>query len=549
MNLMLLLILLIILVAGAIAVLQRAGRNLGLVVLLAVIAIVFGSLVRARRAALVEEQLRAETVAAAEAHSRWAAAHVAVPSAASPIESHASVGRVQVDNDGIQVEVSRFGPPGVRTDPSGRLIEPGPVSIAGPSATRAKFDLGLLVLAVPTVLALIFVLQRRKSADGKSSGVGLVVAGALLLLGAGAFFLNVATPTARNGVVQELPPAARETSRSDDAGAYFEQLTAPRIPLDNDPQPPATDGHPRAVAVSPEFAAEVRDILQESGLQAEITAMQSAAQDEQDSADDENGANPAPRSSARSLGNYAKDAVIIMWLGDPTPFEALRETPAPNPETLAADAQPATITIGPSEATKPPTPPVAAPAPTVQVVDNPPRPDWLESAPHVVRGAQGTVLSTDPFSTLRECRAALMEGLEAALVARTGELAETAAGSPTYVPPLAAMRVSVSDFVDSVINDEYVETVPTSVGLMKRAYMLVSIPPEVDSQLLSAWRNYGRDERIRVVSVFASAAIGLVALVFGLLKVDTWTRGYYSKRLFLGVPAAIIGLLALLALA
>ena len=35
---------------------------------------------------------------------------------------------------------------------------------------------------------------------------------------------------------------------------------------------------------------------------------------------------------------------------------------------------------------------------------------------------------------------------------------------------------------------------------------------------------------------------------YGLLKVDTWTKGYYTKRLFLGVPAAIIGFVALAAL-
>jgi hypothetical protein len=32
-----------------------------------------------------------------------------------------------------------------------------------------------------------------------------------------------------------------------------------------------------------------------------------------------------------------------------------------------------------------------------------------------------------------------------------------------------------------------------------------------------------------------------LTLVWGLLKIDTATKGYYTKRLFLGVPAAIIG--------
>jgi hypothetical protein len=49
-----------------------------------------------------------------------------------------------------------------------------------------------------------------------------------------------------------------------------------------------------------------------------------------------------------------------------------------------------------------------------------------------------------------------------------------------------------------------------------------------------------------VVGAGAGSILGLLGLIYGLLKVDTWTRGYYTKRLFLGVPAAIIGLLALL---
>ena len=46
----------------------------------------------------------------------------------------------------------------------------------------------------------------------------------------------------------------------------------------------------------------------------------------------------------------------------------------------------------------------------------------------------------------------------------------------------------------------------------------------------------------------AGGVLGLLGLCYGLLKVDTWTKGYYTKRLFLGVPAAIIGLGTLLAL-
>ena len=48
-----------------------------------------------------------------------------------------------------------------------------------------------------------------------------------------------------------------------------------------------------------------------------------------------------------------------------------------------------------------------------------------------------------------------------------------------------------------------------------------------------------------MVGMGAGSMFALLSLVFALLKVDTWTKGYYSKRLFLGVPLAIIGVLLL----
>jgi hypothetical protein len=63
------------------------------------------------------------------------------------------------------------------------------------------------------------------------------------------------------------------------------------------------------------------------------------------------------------------------------------------------------------------------------------------------------------------------------------------------------------------------------------------------------WEELRRGERFAVVGAGAGSVLGLIGVVFGLLRVDTWTKGYYTKRLFLGVPAAIIGVLALLGLA
>jgi hypothetical protein len=77
---------------------------------------------------------------------------------------------------------------------------------------------------------------------------------------------------------------------------------------------------------------------------------------------------------------------------------------------------------------------------------------------------------------------------------------------------------------------------------MKKLYTRVEFSQSVDNELRKRWDEYRREERFAIVGTGAGSVLALLGFVYGLLKVDTWTKGYYTKRLFLGVPAAIIGL-------
>jgi hypothetical protein len=104
------------------------------------------------------------------------------------------------------------------------------------------------------------------------------------------------------------------------------------------------------------------------------------------------------------------------------------------------------------------------------------------------------------------------------------------------------------DFIErEIARDEYVETVERSVGPMMKSHTLLEFTPAVDKELRQYWDAHQRKERFAVVGAGAGSVLGLLGLCYGLLKVDTWTKGYYTKRLFLGVPAAIIALGTLLA--
>ena len=90
--------------------------------------------------------------------------------------------------------------------------------------------------------------------------------------------------------------------------------------------------------------------------------------------------------------------------------------------------------------------------------------------------------------------------------------------------------------------DEYIDVVDSSVGEMRKTYSLVEFNESQDALLIDRARSYTRQEGLFDVTLIGGGLLASVATLFGLLKVDTWTRGYYTKRLFLGVPAAIIAI-------
>lgn len=91
-----------------------------------------------------------------------------------------------------------------------------------------------------------------------------------------------------------------------------------------------------------------------------------------------------------------------------------------------------------------------------------------------------------------------------------------------------------------MIKDSYVEDVEASFGLTRTLWAKLEISPQQDQFLVESWKRYARRDGIAMAMAASATVLGVLGLAFALLKVDTWTRGYYSKRLFLGVPAAII---------
>jgi hypothetical protein len=201
------------------------------------------------------------------------------------------------------------------------------------------------------------------------------------------------------------------------------------------------------------------------------------------------------------------------------------------------------------------------------------RPAWVDEPPKNIGNVRRQVIVAGDFVTLEECNREADRQLYVVTFDHLKELCGDAELDRISVPvvkledgrlqPSAAefaarqyakntlnrMGVGIDFIRREIAKKEYVETVERSVGPMKQLYVQVEFSPSIDQELRQRWEEVRRQDRFAVVGVGAGSVLGLLGLVFGLLKVDTWTKGYYTKRLFFGVPAAIIGLIALLGLA
>jgi hypothetical protein len=151
-----------------------------------------------------------------------------------------------------------------------------------------------------------------------------------------------------------------------------------------------------------------------------------------------------------------------------------------------------------------------------------------------------------PYKTVEEC----YKNLDGPLYRVTSQYMTQLLGMPYQLDEWLLPRMGIhSGYIRGEIGrDEYVRTIESSFGPMKEMYVLLEFSPTVDRELKNAWYTYRREDNMIGVAATSGAVLGFLVLVFGLLQIDTWTKGYYSKRLFLGVPLAIIGVLGLVAL-
>ena len=174
------------------------------------------------------------------------------------------------------------------------------------------------------------------------------------------------------------------------------------------------------------------------------------------------------------------------------------------------------------------------------------RPEWVVHPPKRVGNTYRRVVVSGPYSTVDECHQAIEEKLRQAVYQR---MAADGADDLAYrgFTPAAyeGLGIGMDYIYEKICRDEYVENLDASFGPMVQVHLLLEFDPPIEQHLSDVWRQYQARHRLGIVAFLASAGLLLLGFIYGLLKVDTWTRGNYSKQLLLGVPVVIIGLTVL----
>jgi hypothetical protein len=174
-------------------------------------------------------------------------------------------------------------------------------------------------------------------------------------------------------------------------------------------------------------------------------------------------------------------------------------------------------------------------------------PKWVITPPKQVGQVYRASVASDPWATAEECRQQLVESLLPQAVAKRIEyLAPSRVRRKVTVADPLALGIGPDFILSDICRDEFTGTVDSSVGEMKKVHVLLEFDENIDNFLLDAWLRNERQTRLTSFGKIAALSLTGLAAIYGLLRFDTWSKGYYSRQLLVGGTLAIIALAVVL---
>ncbi|HEX5444735.1 MAG TPA: hypothetical protein VFW87_12930 [Pirellulales bacterium] len=197
-------------------------------------------------------------------------------------------------------------------------------------------------------------------------------------------------------------------------------------------------------------------------------------------------------------------------------------------------------------------PPATAPAGTAQAAGNAEAADTAEAAdgdhgrlPAWVYSGAGLVgdvyqmpITVGPYATREECDTEQAKALDDALHRYVCLFLGEDGAETLQVPGLYVRR--------HIVRTQIEEHRETSVGPMIYRHTLLAFGPAEQQHIEEIYKQSLVARRLKFAGIGAAGVFGLLATVFGYLKLDTLSRGYYTGHLQAAAALAITGLAAVL---
>jgi hypothetical protein len=177
-----------------------------------------------------------------------------------------------------------------------------------------------------------------------------------------------------------------------------------------------------------------------------------------------------------------------------------------------------------------------------------PRPKWVGAEPVLTGEVQSIPVCSGPFEQVHEARRALDEQLRKAVDEYIDD----------YFHETCGARLQASQFIKYDLNyikshligsdKTYHEVVQVSFGPMHQMHAQVTLDAAFRKDLEARradlereWRKMVAAHRVLGTGLGFGVLLGILSLICGYFKLDTFTRGYYSRRLQVLTGGAILG--------
>ena len=153
-----------------------------------------------------------------------------------------------------------------------------------------------------------------------------------------------------------------------------------------------------------------------------------------------------------------------------------------------------------------------------------------------MNGSYHSNCKVGPFSTRAECEVELMQAFE--------EEARVYVASHLGQQCLPSLYANLPYLQSQVVKERFEERIEGTYGPMLNLHARLEFDRTFDNFLLNRHRQVQISQRLALTASGGGLLLAFLSTIFGYLKIDTMTRGYYSRRLRWGTAAVIFSILS-----